>query len=51
MNLYIIQNVAKDVSIGRIFKGVAPFLASDFVHLLLLILVPGLALWLPGVLS
>jgi TRAP-type C4-dicarboxylate transport system permease large subunit len=51
MNLYIIQNVAKDVSIGRIFKGVAPFLASDFVHLLLLILVPGLVLWLPGVLS
>jgi tripartite ATP-independent transporter DctM subunit len=51
MNLYVIQNVARDVSIGRIFKGVAPFLASDFVHLLLLILVPGLALWLPGVLS
>ncbi len=51
MNLYVIQNVAKDVSIGRIFRGVAPFLASDFVHLLLLILVPGLALWLPGVLS
>ena len=51
MNLYIIQNVAKDVSIGRIFKGVAPFLASDFVHLLLLIFVPGLALWLPRMLS
>jgi tripartite ATP-independent transporter DctM subunit len=51
MNLYIIQNVAKDVSIGRIFKGVTPFLASDFAHLLLLIFVPGLALWLPGVLS
>ncbi|MCH5377207.1 MAG: TRAP transporter large permease [Planctomycetes bacterium] len=51
MNLYVIQSVAKDVSIGRIFRGVAPFLASDFFHLLLLILVPGLALWLPGVLS
>jgi tripartite ATP-independent transporter DctM subunit len=51
MNLYVIQNVAKDVSIGRVFKGVAPFLASDFAHLLLLILVPGLALWLPGVLT
>jgi tripartite ATP-independent transporter DctM subunit len=51
MNLYVIQNVARDVSIGRVFKGVAPFLASDFVHLLLLILVPGLALWLPQVLA
>ena len=50
MNLYVIQGVAKDVSIGRIFKGVVPFLASDFVHLFLLILIPGLALWLPSVL-
>jgi len=51
MNLYVIQNVAKDVSIGRVFRGVAPFLASDFAHLLLLILVPSMALWLPGALS
>ncbi|MEO6389367.1 MAG: TRAP transporter large permease [Croceibacterium sp.] len=51
MNLYVIQGVAKDVPIGRIFKGVMPFLASDFVHLLLLILLPGMALWLPSVLS
>jgi C4-dicarboxylate transporter, DctM subunit len=51
MNLYVIQGVAKDVSIGRIFKGVIPFLASDFVHLFLLILVPGMALWLPSVLQ
>jgi tripartite ATP-independent transporter DctM subunit len=50
MNLYVIQGVAKDVSIGRIFKGVMPFLASDFVHLFLLILIPGMALWLPGAL-
>ena len=48
MNLYVIQGVAKDVSIQRIFKGVLPFLASDFVHLLLLLLFPALVLWLPG---
>lgn len=48
MNLYVIQGVAKDVSINRIFKGVMPFLASDLVHLLLLILFPAMALWLPG---
>jgi len=51
MNLYIIQGVAKDVTIGRIFKGVLPFLASDFVHLLLLILFPVIVLWLPEVLG
>jgi tripartite ATP-independent transporter DctM subunit len=47
MNLYVIQGVARDVPIARIFKGVAPFLASDILHLLLLILFPALALWLP----
>lgn len=47
MNLYIIQGVAKDVSITRIFRGVLPFLASDFVHLLLIILFPAIVLWLP----
>ena len=51
MNLYIIQGVAKDVSIDRIFRGVLPFLASDFVHLILLILFPAIVLWLPAVLG
>ncbi|HHX81384.1 MAG TPA: TRAP transporter large permease [Pseudomonadaceae bacterium] len=51
MNLYVIQGVAPDVSITRIFRGVTPFLASDFLHLLLLILFPVLALALPGWLS
>jgi len=51
MNLYVIQGVAKDVSITRIFKGVMPFLASDLVHLTLIILFPAIALWLPALLG
>lgn len=47
MNLYVIQGVAKDVPLGRIFKGVLPFLASDLLHLLLLILFPVIVLGLP----
>ena len=47
MNLFVIQGVAKDVPISRIFKGVMPFLASDLVHLVCLILFPAMALWLP----
>jgi tripartite ATP-independent transporter DctM subunit len=46
MNLYVIQGVAKDVPLGRIFRGVLPFLAADLVHLLLLILFPAMALGL-----
>jgi len=51
MNLYIIKGIAPDVPLGRIFKGVLPFLAADFVHLLLLILVPAIVLALPRALG
>jgi C4-dicarboxylate transporter, DctM subunit len=51
MNLYVIQGVARDVPLTRIFWGVLPFLAADLLHLLLLILFPMIALWLPSVLG
>ena len=47
MNLYVIQRIAKDIPLSRIFKGVLPFLAADFVHVLLIILVPAIVLALP----
>ncbi|MFO7276026.1 MAG: TRAP transporter large permease [Pseudomonadota bacterium] len=47
INLYVIQSIAPDVTLSRMFKGVLPFLAADFLHLALLIAVPGLALALP----
>jgi len=51
MNLYVIQQVAPDVPMPVIFRGVIPFLTADFVHLLLLIIFPAIALSLPGLLS
>lgn len=47
INLYVIQGIAKDVALSRIFKGVLPFLAADFFHLALLIAIPALSLALP----
>jgi C4-dicarboxylate transporter DctM subunit len=47
MNLYVIQGVVPDVTIGRIFKGVLPFLAADLLHLSLLVVFPVIALGLP----
>jgi tripartite ATP-independent transporter DctM subunit len=47
INLYVMQSIAPDIPIGRVFKGVLPFLAADFLHLALLIAVPGMALALP----
>lgn len=51
MNLYVIHGIAKDVPLPRIFKGVLPFLATDLVHLVLLILFPVIAMGLPELLA
>ena len=51
MNIYIIHKLARDVPITQVFKGIVPFLAADFVHLGLLIFLPTLVLWLPGILA
>jgi tripartite ATP-independent transporter DctM subunit len=48
MNLYVIQGIARDVPLAQIFRGVLPFLGADLIHLLLLIVFPALALWLPA---
>jgi len=47
MNLYVIQGVAPEVSLGRIFRGVLPFLAADLLHLVSLIVFPVIVLGLP----
>lgn len=51
LNIYVIQGLAKDLSLGTIFRGIIPFLVSDFFHLALLIAVPALTLWLPSVVA
>ena len=51
LNLYVIQGVASDVPLGRIFRGVLPFLAADLLHLLMLVLFPAIALALPALLG
>jgi tripartite ATP-independent transporter DctM subunit len=51
MNVYVIHDIARDIPLTTIFRGVVPFLAADFLHLALLIALPGLALWLPALLG
>ena len=46
MNLYVINKLARDVPMKDTAWGVMPFLASDFARIILLVFVPGLALWL-----
>jgi TRAP-type C4-dicarboxylate transport system permease large subunit len=51
INLYVIQSIAPDIPLARVFKGVLPFLAADFLHLAMLIAIPALTLGLPALLS
>lgn len=46
-NVYVIHAGARDIPVGRIFRGIVPFLVADFFHLAVLIAFPALALWLP----
>jgi len=49
MNVYAISGIAPDVPVTTIFKGVIPFLIADFFHVALLLFVPAVVLFLPGI--
>jgi len=49
MNVFVINSIAHDIPLGRIYAGTMPFIGVDLVRLLILCAFPGLALWLPGV--
>jgi C4-dicarboxylate transporter, DctM subunit len=44
MNVYIINRLAKDVPLKETFKGVMPFLASDFIRIGFLLAFPAISL-------
>ena len=46
LNVYVMNGLAKDVPMIETYKGVMIFLAWDFIRLALLILFPGITLWL-----
>jgi len=45
MNLFVIQSMAPDISIRDTYRGVWPFVASDLLRVVLLVLVPGITLF------
>ena len=47
MNVFVIKSVIKDVNMSTIFAGVLPFVVTDIIRLIILILFPLLATWLP----
>jgi tripartite ATP-independent transporter DctM subunit len=46
LNIFVINSLAKDVPMMETFKGVVPFLASDFLRVILLFVFPVISLYL-----
>ncbi|PNP98878.1 TRAP transporter large permease [Moraxella sp. RCAD0137] len=51
MNIFIINSMAKNVSMKETYKGVLPFLCSDLIRIVALVFMPSMALWLVHVLN
>ena len=50
LNVYIIKGISNE-SMGTIFRGVFPFIIADICQIALLISVPALSLFLPGLMD
>ena len=48
MNVFVINTLARDVSLPTIYRGVLPFVATDIIRLGLLIAFPWVVMWLPN---
>jgi C4-dicarboxylate transporter, DctM subunit len=50
LNIFVVRAQMPDIALADVYRGIVPFLAAHFTLIALLLLVPGLALWLPRVL-
>lgn len=48
LNIFIIRAQMPDIALGDIFRGIVPFLFAHLALVVLLIMFPALALWLPS---
>ena len=48
LNLFLINSLAKDVPMKETYKGVIGFCVMDVVRVMLILFVPMICLWLPG---
>lgn len=48
INVMLLNSMHREISLSSIYRGVTPFMVADLIRLILLVLVPSLALWLPS---
>jgi C4-dicarboxylate transporter, DctM subunit len=46
LNVYVVNSMAKDVPIAESYRGVVPFLISDFLRTMLVLFFPPVSLWI-----
>ena len=51
INVFVINSIARDVTLGRIYRGTMPFITVDVVRLVILCAFPAISLWLPSMLN
>lgn len=51
MNVFVLKAMLPDVETKTIFRGVTPFWLLDIVRLMMLVFVPGIALYLPALMG
>lgn len=48
MNVFVINSIARDISLVNIYKGTMPFIGVDVLRLVILCAFPAISLWLPS---
>jgi TRAP-type C4-dicarboxylate transport system permease large subunit len=48
INVFVINSIARDITLTGIYRGTMPFIAVDVVRLVILCAFPAISLWLPS---
>lgn len=48
INVFVINSIAKEVKLTRIYSGVMPFIAADIIRMALMVIFPAIIMWLPA---
>ncbi|MDP6405709.1 MAG: TRAP transporter large permease [Alphaproteobacteria bacterium] len=48
MNVFVIKGMTKDITLGQIYAGVVPFCVAQIILIILIVIFPIIATWLPS---
>ena len=51
LNVFILKSMVPDIPLASIFRGIIPFFIADIIRLTIIVLVPGVVLYLPSILG